>query len=129
MPTSEQQRQILHALATTHPDFADFVNHFTFTSNHELPAELLNDTLAFLHENPEQAIILDAIQQQADHHHSFHIDVETIGTIVAIMFLLRTHIKLERNEHGKWTFLLENKPNNNSLLSSLLEKLNEWLGH
>jgi hypothetical protein len=129
MPTPEQQRQILHALATTHPDFADFVNHCTFTPNHELSAELLNDTLAFLHEDPDQAIILDAIQQQADSYRNFHIDVETISTIVAVMFLLRTHIKLKRNEHGKWTFLLENKPNNNSLLSNLLEKLNEWLGH
>lgn len=129
MPTPEQQRQILHALATTHPDFADFVNHCTFTPNHELPAELLNDTLAFLHENPKQAIILDAIQQQADSHRNFHIDVETISTIVAIMFLLRTNIKLERNKHGESRFLLENKSNDNPLLSKLLAKLNEWLGH
>ena len=47
----------------------------------------------------------------------------TIATIVGIVVLLRTHVKIKRNPQGKWELLIEHKPANNSLLGSLIKKI------
>jgi hypothetical protein len=51
-----------------------------------------------------------------------------IASLVAVAFLLRTHIKVERNPTGKWRFLIEHKPADSKLLTALLRKLEQLFG-
>ena len=66
MTTPEQSQQILNKLAASHPDFAGFQNEYT-APDAPLPAELLeellDDTLAALREDPQQATAIDALSQ------------------------------------------------------------------
>ena len=49
--------------------------------------------------------------------------VETAAVIGAVLFVLGTHIKIERNAQGAWTVKVEKKPTDSTLLKSLMEKL------
>jgi hypothetical protein len=49
------------------------------------------------------------------------------ATLVAIVFVLRTHIKYERKSGGDWTFKIEHRPADSRVLKSLLEKLSNIL--
>jgi hypothetical protein len=107
---TEQDRRILHTLAAANPDFATFQAKFPAApTSADLNPEILQDTLAVLNENPQQAATCK----------SFVTGTE-VGTLVAVAFLLRTHIKLERTSTGKWRFLIEHKPADSKLLTALL---------
>jgi hypothetical protein len=49
--------------------------------------------------------------------------VETAVVMGAVLFVLSTHIKIERNAQGAWTIKVEKKPTDPKLLKSLMEKL------
>jgi hypothetical protein len=49
--------------------------------------------------------------------------VETAVVMGAVLFVLGTHIKIERNARGAWTVKVEKKPTDSTLLKSLMEKL------
>jgi hypothetical protein len=49
--------------------------------------------------------------------------VETAAVVGAVLFVLGTHVKVERDKQGKWTFKIEKKPTDNKLLKTLMEKL------
>lgn len=48
-----------------------------------------------------------------------------VFTLAAVVWLLRTHIRIKRNENGQWTVLIENKPPKNSSFDQLIEKIKE----
>jgi hypothetical protein len=48
---------------------------------------------------------------------------EGIAVVGAVLFVLGTHVKVERDKEGKWSFKFENKPTDNKLLKALMEKL------
>ena len=127
MNTPEQDHRILHTLATANPDFAAFQAEFPAAQNPaDLDPEILQDTLAILNEDPQQAATIEALRNQPATSKSFAIGTE-IATLVAVAFLLRTHIKIERTSTGKWRFLIEHKPADSKLLTALLQKLEQRL--
>ncbi|MCI5163293.1 MAG: hypothetical protein D3917_14995 [Candidatus Electrothrix sp. AX5] len=127
MTTPEQNRRILHTLATADPDFAAFQAEFPAAPTPaDLNPEILQDTLAVLNEDPQQAATVQALRNQSETCKSF-VGTE-VATLVTVAFLLRTHIKIERTSTGKWRFLIEHKPADSKLLTALLHKLAQMLG-
>ncbi|CAK8720879.1 hypothetical protein KKHLCK_10075 [Candidatus Electrothrix laxa] len=128
MKTTEQDRRILHTLAVADPDFAAFQAKFPAAPPPaDLDPEILQDTLAVLNEDPQQAATVQALRNQPETCKSFVTGTE-VATLVAVAFLLRTHIKIERTATGKWRFLIEHKPADSKLLTALLTKLGQLFG-
>ena len=44
--------------------------------------------------------------------------IETAAVLSAVLFVLGTHVKLERDKTGRWAFKLEKKPTDRSSFSS-----------
>jgi hypothetical protein len=123
-----QPQQILQILANSNPDFPAFVSGLGSEANvPSLPPELLTDTLAVLGEDPQTAVAIEALSNNPDASKSFVTGSE-VAALFAVAFVLRTHIKLERTTTGKWKFLIEHKPADSKLLTSLLAKLEAWMG-
>ena len=120
-------QQTLQILAQSHPDFPAFVAGLDAEINTELPPELLDDTLQVLGEDPEVARVMTVLEQDSQTRSSY-MSGGDIATLLAVAFLLRTHIKIERTTYGKWTFVVEHKPGDSKMLTGLLKKLEEWLG-
>lgn len=124
----EQAQQILQIIATSNPDFAAFRADFAdVISNATLPADVLTDTLAVLGEDPQTAVAIEALRNNPNASKSFVTGGE-IATLLAVTFLLRTHIKFEGRITNKLKFLIEHKPADSKLLTSLLAKLEAWMG-
>ena len=128
MTTTEQDRRTLRTLAAANPDFATFQAEFpTASTPADLDQEIIQNTLAVLNEDPQQAATVQALRNQSDTCKSFFPGTE-VATLVAVAFLLRTHIKVERTSTGKWRFLIEHKPADSKLLTALLQKLEQLFG-
>ncbi|MCI5194481.1 MAG: hypothetical protein D3915_15380 [Candidatus Electrothrix sp. AU1_5] len=128
MTTTEQDHRILHTLATADPDFTAFKEKFPVApAPADFDPEILQETLAVLNEDPQQAATIDALRNQEETRKTFFPGTE-IATLVAVAFLLRTHIKIERTSTGKWRFLIEHKPADSKLLTALLTKLEQLFG-
>jgi len=128
MSKTKQAHHILHTLATADPDFAAFQAEFPAApSPADLDPEILQDTLAVLNEDQQQAATVQALRNQSETCKSFVTGTE-VATLVAVAFLLRTHIKIERTSTGKWRFLIEHKPADSKLLTALLTKLEQLFG-
>ena len=50
-----------------------------------------------------------------------------IAIATAVLFVLQTHIEVERDKTGKWTFRVEKKPTSGPLLKGFLQKLVAFL--
>lgn len=118
--------QVLQILAASNPDFAEFQSEYAAADETSLPEELLGDALAVLSEDPQHEAAIDALSQSTANSKSFVTGGE-VATLIAVAFLLRTHLKLERTTTGKWKFLIEHKPGDSKLLTSLLKKLEDWM--
>ena len=107
----EQARQILQTIAVSTPDYAAFQVKYadTVETNKNLPPELLQDTLSALAEDPNLSVSIEALRNNPEAGKSFTTGGE-VATLIAVAFLLRTHIKIKRNTSGKWEFLIEHKP-------------------
>ena len=128
MNTTEQDRRIVHTLATADPDFAAFKEKFPVASAPaDFDPEILQDTLAVLTEDPQQAAIINALRNQDETCKTFFPGTE-VAALVAVAFVLRTHIKIERTSSGTWRFLIEHKPADSKLLTALLAKLEQLFG-
>jgi hypothetical protein len=123
-----QPQQILQILANSNPDFPAFVSGLGSEANvPPLPPELLTDTLAVLGEDPQTAIAIEALSNNPNASKSFVTGGE-VALYLAVAFVLRTHLKVERGTNGKWKFLAEHKSGDSKLLTSLLAKLEAWMG-
>ena len=123
--------QIIQTLASTHPDFSHFQAEHGDLSKTEIPTELLEQTLTLLEQDPEQAAAINAMRNNPATTKSFMTGGD-VAIFVAVAFLLRTHIRLERETDeygdGKWKFLLEHKPGDSKLIAELFKKLEAWIG-
>ena len=54
--------------------------------------------------------------------------LETTVVVSAALFVLGTHVKVERDKAGQWAFKIEKKPTDNALLKALLGKLLSFAG-
>jgi hypothetical protein len=129
MNRTEQNRRILHALVAADPDFTAFQAAFSSVPGAAaLHPEILEETLAVLSEDPQQAAVIHALHNQDQTCKRSFVSGTEIATLLAVAFVLRTHIKIERNSAGKWRFLIEHKPADSKVLSALLTKLEQFLG-
>ena len=49
--------------------------------------------------------------------------LETVAIVSAVLVVLQTHVKFERDKEGRWSVKIEKKPTDNSLLKPLVQKL------
>jgi len=122
MPTPEQT---LQALAAIHPDYPTFAKNFPNIPHptNPLPESLTTDILTFIKkESPELSLFLDN-PQAAALPQKFFPGAETVLPLVAILFLLRSHIKIDLP-----SFTLEHKPMGDDLLKKIVETLNKYIG-
>jgi hypothetical protein len=92
-----------------------------FTATAASTGDLARDALLLLADDPQHRPIIDVMTSQPPVER-FGV-VETAVVISAILFVLGTHIKIERNAQGVWTVKVEKKPTDPKLLKSLMEKL------
>ena len=118
-------KRVLETLAIHDPDFATFaatipseiVNQTTVSD------ELAADILSYLqNQQPELTFWLDAHSATTANADKFDLDPAAISTIAAILFLLRSRIKIE----GKG-FIFEHKPLGDVLLERILKTLSSLL--
>ena len=50
-----------------------------------------------------------------------------LGIGVAALVVLQSHIKIEKDKDGKWTFKYEKKPTDPELLKEVIAKLGGWI--
>ena len=114
--------QVVLALANSDRDFFDFANEYSLDSalSEQEQQELAKETLRVLSEDPDYALQINSLASSSATTKSIGVDV---AVIVAITFLLRTHIKITRNEEGKWNLLVEHKPADDSTLETLLNRI------
>lgn len=118
--------QVLLALANSDRDFFDFANEYSLDASLSEQEQhvLAKETLRVLSEDPEYATQINSLAASPVTSKSIGVDV---AVVVAITFLLRTHVKIERNEDGKWNVLVEHKPADDSLLEALLNRVTSIL--
>jgi hypothetical protein len=83
--------------------------------------DLARAALLLLADDPQHRPIIDAMTSQPPAQY-FGL-LETAVVMGAVLFVLGTHIKIERNARGAWTVKVEKKPTDSKLLKSLMEKL------
>jgi len=117
---------LLQTLATADPDFAAFARQYPGLGEQPLAegqtVELWRDLHDVLRASPEQAERLDRLAR-APGPECFDGGLVGVPVLVAVAFLLRTHIRFKRRADGKWEFLVEHKPADSKALTQLLKKL------
>ena len=123
MTTLEQKLQTLACLDPDYPAFAsDLPPEALCVGDNPLPDGLAEDVIALLRaERPELSDWLDAQPTTAASAKMGVDPLAAAGVLAAILFLLRSHIKIK----GKY-FTFEHKPMDNDLLGKVLSKLGAW---
>ena len=119
-----QHQDMIKALASGHRDFERFSSGITadLDLSNDSQQTLAQELLKFLREDEFKAQQLTILESGV---------TKTVGVdvafFVAVAFLLRTHIKLSKKESGEWDFLIEHKPSDSEVLTSLLKRINELI--
>ena len=82
---------------------------------------LARAALLLLADDPQQQPILAALIE-GPAPTKFGV-LETAAVVTAVLLVLQTHVKFERDKDGRWTLKIEKKPTDNSLLKLLVQKL------
>lgn len=83
--------------------------------------DLARAALLLLADDPQQQPILAALIE-GPAPTKFGV-LETAAVVTAVLLVLQTHVKFERDKDGRWTLKIEKKPTDNSLLKLLVQKL------
>ena len=105
--------ELRHALQGFMPDLAATVS--------VSEGDLARATLLLLADDPQQQPILAALIE-GPAPTQFGV-LETAAVVTAVLLVLQTHVKFERDKDGHWSLKIEKKPTDNSLLKSLVQKL------
>jgi|GEM_PF-1255635 len=121
---------LLQALAGTDPDFQQHIKPLTdalqgLSMSNTAQLDLARESLAVLAEDPAYLPRLQMLQDDTGAQ-SYGV-VSSLAAVTAMVFLLRSHIKLELDSNGKMRFHFEHKPADNKLMITLLEKLKNLL--
>jgi hypothetical protein len=125
---------LLATLAGSDPDFAAFSAQ-SGASLRDLGADALSEpdatalvhaTLAVLREDSQRAQRLDLLARSPA---PGRFDGGALGVplLLAVAFLLRTHLRLRRHPDGRWDFQIEHKPGDTKLLTDLLKRIQALL--
>jgi hypothetical protein len=83
--------------------------------------DLARQALLVLAEDPEASIAIERIAATTgDTAQVFDFG---IGVAVAVLIVLQSHVKFERNPDGKWSLKVEKKPTSDNLVKGLVQKL------
>lgn len=85
--------------------------------------ELARQALLVLAENPATRTAIETMAANWDNSRQKFEFGASIGITAAVLLVLQTHIKFERNLDGKWSLKVEKKPTSEGLLKALVEKL------
>jgi len=118
--------QALQTLASHHPDYQAFAESLPGELKRNIdpfPEGLAEEVLALVKkESPEISKFLD-MQQENHEPRKFFPGAELILPLGAMLFLLRSHIKIDLPY-----FSLEHKPAKDKLLEKILDTLNKHVG-
>jgi len=90
------------------------------------PADAARAALALLAEHPQHG---PAIRALVEHPSPQRFDLGSTALIVtAVLIALQTHIRIQRDEEGKYKILVEKKPTDAGLLGDLIRKLLKLAG-
>ena len=84
--------------------------------------ELARQALLVLAEDPETRKRIEAMAAGAAGSAQKY-DFGTIGLTAAVLIVLQTHVRFERDSNGTWSLKLEKKPTSDTLLKNLVQKL------
>jgi hypothetical protein len=108
--------------STLRPELTAALHHEPdLTATDASAGDLARAALLLLADDPQHRPIIDAMTSQPPAQH-FGL-METAVVIGVVLFVLGTHIKIERDAQGTWTVKVEKKPTDPKLLKSLMEKL------
>jgi hypothetical protein len=83
--------------------------------------ELARQALLVLAEDPDAAIGIERLASTPmEGGQAFDFG---IGVAVAVLIVLQSHVKFERDPNGKWSLKVEKKPTSDSLVKGLVQKL------
>jgi len=85
--------------------------------------DLARHALLVLAEDPETRKAIEVMASRADAGLQKFDFGASIGLTVAVLIVLQTHVKFERDSKGKWSLKLEKKPTSDALLKGLVQKL------
>lgn len=85
------------------------------------PGDLARAALLLLADDPQHGPILEAMVSQPPAQY-FGV-LETTAVLGAVLFVLGTHVHLERHPDGTWSLKIDKRPTDPSLLKLFLEKL------
>jgi len=54
-------------------------------------------------------------------------DAAAVPLLLAVVFLLRTHLRIRRHKDGSWDLLVEHKPGDSRLVTDLLKRISALL--
>jgi hypothetical protein len=84
--------------------------------------ELARQALLLLAEDPQYVEVIGAIVA-APIPEKFLGVVETVSLVAAILVVLQTQVRFERDKEGRYSFIIEKKSTSESLLKLLIQKL------
>ena len=121
MPNPEQTLQTLARLNPDYPAFAASLPEELTHTQEPLPEDLIEDVYTLLRrDRPELTKFLDS-PHITHEPNKFFLSPETVLPLIAILFLLRTHVKLEAPG-----ILIEHKPMGDKLIKKILDSLNKY---
>lgn len=120
--SSSKGTQWIKTFALTDPDFQGYLQQYDNDPllQRDLPPDVIQSMVDLLELSPESQQKMVQITTAQDASQSFDLpSIASIGTLVAVLFVLRTHIKISRN-NGKWEFVIEHKPGDSALMQKVL---------
>ena len=118
----------LWALAQQDPGFTAFYTEYRekITLTAPLPAELLDGVIEVVEQDRALAPAVKRYLENAQAASTFAVpSLPEAGVLIAVLFLLGTHIKFHRKEDGKWEFLLDHPASKNGTLERIVQMLSE----
>jgi hypothetical protein len=99
-------------------DFATDIETATIPAG---DGDLARAALLLLADDPQQQPILTAlIEGPAPAQFG---PIKNAVVVAAVLLVLQTHVRFERDKDGRWSLKIEKKPTDNSLLKILVQKL------
>jgi len=89
--------------------------------------ELARQALLVLAEDPDTRRAIETMAANLPESPSKFDAGATLAIATAVLIVLQTHVRFQRDAQGKWTLTIEKKPTNERLLKDLAQKLLAYL--
>ena len=125
-------RTLLQTLARSDPGFTAFAEDHAALARERLApdtaGQLAAAALAALREDPAEAERVQRLTEApAASLAPARFDAAAVPLLLAVVFLLRTHLRIRRHKDGNWDLLVEHKPGDSRLVTDLLKRLSALL--